>query len=159
MYNKKVIVNLLFLTLIGNYVIICHINDFLLNIFFQETLYWPGYHTSEISSGLGVSSVDTNLTENKASTTKRLTDRTDQLPPLVSPVIFSKRSPNLKGNISDRTPKSNQKVRFFYVFHKIGLFESLKRAFPDLKMVLYNKSIKKDNITAINFAIRIITTA
>lgn len=82
----------------------------------KETLYWPGYHTSEISSGLGVSSVDTNITAEKKNSTQRLTDRTsNQLPPLVSPVIFSKRSPNLKGNVSDRTPKSNQKVRFFLI--------------------------------------------
>ncbi|XP_077298942.1 uncharacterized protein LOC143920105 [Arctopsyche grandis] len=75
----------------------------------QETLYWHGYHTSEFSSGLGVSSADTTLTVENNVSKKKLSEAKDQLPPMVSPVTFSKRSPNMKGNISDRTQKPVQK--------------------------------------------------
>ncbi|XP_045536602.1 uncharacterized protein LOC106712132 isoform X1 [Papilio machaon] len=75
----------------------------------QETLYYHGYGTSELTAGHSAAERSTLQSNMSDSTHGRLlTGHCEQLPPLASPLVLAKRNLPVKDLLSERTARKNQ---------------------------------------------------
>lgn len=78
------------------------------NNFYQETLYYHGYTTSEMTGGVNTSPTNDrstlpSLNLSEGAHNRLITGQCDQLPPLASPLVLSKRAVPVKEPASVRT--------------------------------------------------------
>ncbi|XP_063536646.1 uncharacterized protein LOC134746245 isoform X1 [Cydia strobilella] len=78
----------------------------------QETLYYHGYTTSDMTAGHGTSATNDrslpSLSLSEGAYSRLIKGQCEQLPPLASPLVLSKRAPVIRESDTSRENKKNQ---------------------------------------------------
>ncbi|XP_013145352.1 PREDICTED: uncharacterized protein LOC106108643 [Papilio polytes] len=74
----------------------------------QETLYYHGYGTSELTAGHSAAERSTLPSNIDSAHGRLLTGQCEQLPPLASPLVLAKRNLPVKDLLSERNARKNQ---------------------------------------------------